>query len=193
VARRRRSEGSAVDAQALPVVLRPYHGESLYGFALRLDEANTIPAGTLARVISRDGRGPGRRAQASYQYVANLYDLPLLAALVETQQRAIEALTYRRQLWRLFGPSASASRLGPGAQFRVCPMCVATRRFVGLETTLPLGRRAATLCCRSAHLVRIRSGCVSLRSGPVRHWTAHSGIRQGLSPSGSRSSAIPMG
>ena len=142
-------------AQGLPVVLHPYHGESLYGFTLRLDDANDIPAGTVARLISGEGRGPGRRAEASYQFAANLYDLELLGALAETPRRAIEALTYRRQLQRLFGPDAAGRRVGRGVQFRVCPSCIRERRFVSLEAALPL----LTTC--PEHQVQLVAECTA--------------------------------
>jgi hypothetical protein len=145
----------------LPVWLDPLPDELLFGCGLRHDEANGYPSGTTLKAAARYSTGPASLSNPALQYLGTAFDLPLLGAIINSDEAAAEALTFRRELRALFGPAATARSLGDPGGFRVCRTCVATRRFVGRTTALPgvlacaeHGTRLATACARCGRPLR---------------------------------------
>lgn len=139
---------------SLPVMVRPRPGEFLVGLLLRADEANSLPAGTLATMVRRHDSGTGLYGRASLAVLATTFDLEAVADLLEIPDAAVEATTFRGELRRLFGPQVSSRRLGVTGALRVCPVCVRPPdRLIRRETVLPLMHG----CTR--HHIWLRSRC----------------------------------
>lgn len=124
-------------SERLPVQRRPRPREFLGGVLLVNDEANEWPADGTARLASRYGGAVGF-GRPGLHIMATVFDLGRLATVLGCSLEAIEATTYRAEITRMFGPDASPRRLGQTPPFRVCPACVAERRFIGKDTVLPL-------------------------------------------------------
>ena len=121
----------------LPVRRRARPGEFLGGLLLANDEANEWPADGTARIASRYGGAVGF-GRPGLHVMATVFDLERLASVLGCSLESVEATTYRAEISRMFGPDASPRRLGQTPPFRVCPACVAERRFIGKDTVLPL-------------------------------------------------------
>ena len=139
--------------QMLPVALGPLPGERLAGLCLRNDEANGWPADSVARLISRYIGGGIGFAFPGQGVLATTQRLDVLAGHLGCSTEAIEATTLIHPMRRLFGPEVSPRRLGAVGNLRICPQCIAERRYLGLDTILPL-----VVSCIE-HRVRLAERC----------------------------------
>lgn len=123
---------------SFPHVLAPMAGESLFGFTVRTDHANSLPVGTTVKMVARYTRGWRTLSQA-YWASGSIFDLVRLARLTGNDLSAIQELTLMPALRRLFGnqdvPIESLGRFHGTPTF--CTDCWHEERLVRRTFLLP--------------------------------------------------------
>ena len=109
----------------LPVITKPFPGESLYGFLLRLDIINMFSPGTVMDTVKKHTTGRLSLNKPGLFVVGTIFDFTKLSELANLPITEIEKLTLYPTLKRFFKSNEIYSELaGSYPNFKVCPICI---------------------------------------------------------------------
>jgi TniQ len=137
-----------------PFLVAPMPDEWLTGLLLRCDEANYWGSGTtFAHILRMDEKPTQHHLNL---IVASGMKLDYLAQTLAVPLRSILATTYQAELARLYNVAdPQMALLSPTSfSFRLCPVCMAEKRFLSRQFALP----HMTTCIQ--HRVTLVSTCL---------------------------------
>lgn len=116
--------------QTLPFVLKPFKGESLYGFLLRLDSGNSFNPGTVMSMIKKHTTGKMSLNRPGLFVIGKIFDLEKLSEIAGLSYELILDLTLLPALKRLFRiKDVYPALAGYSPFFKICPICMKTGRL----------------------------------------------------------------
>ena len=115
---------------SLPCIIKPFEGESLFGYLLRLDIANNFSLGSVLRSISLHSTGRGSLNRPGLFICGTIIDLYTLSELTNIDFNRLLDLTYIKLLRKVFDINQPYPELlGYSSAFKICPLCAKNYHF----------------------------------------------------------------
>lgn len=142
----------------LPNIVKPFKGESLWGYLIRLDYANNYPIGTVLSAIKLHSTSTYSLNKPGLFICGTIFNLEKLTSITCLTYKELDELTFSPYLQKLFHTErVYPEMLGYSNNFKICPNCIK-------ENKLPLIHILNDITICSEHRMRLIDKCACGKS-----------------------------